>query len=43
MLNGEISHDKITRLLSGQDYTSKSLWHQLGMNQPMFKRKRAIK
>ena len=25
MLNGEISHDKITRLLSSQDVTSKDL------------------
>ena len=29
MLDGEISHDKITRLLSAQDYTSKDLWHQV--------------
>ena len=29
MLNGEMSHDKITRLLSSQDYTSKDLWHQV--------------
>jgi uncharacterized pyridoxamine 5'-phosphate oxidase family protein len=26
MLEGEISHDKVTRLLSGQSYTSKDLW-----------------
>lgn len=29
MVDGEVSHDKITRLLSGQDYTSKDLWHQV--------------
>ncbi len=27
LLNGEISHDKITRFLSKEDYTSKELWH----------------
>jgi hypothetical protein len=29
MVEGEVSHDKITRLLSEQDYTSKDLWHQV--------------
>ena len=29
MVEGEVSHDKITRLLSAQDYTSKDLWHQV--------------
>lgn len=29
MVDGEVSHDKITRLLSGQDYTSKDLWNQV--------------
>jgi DDE superfamily endonuclease len=26
MMNGEVSHDKITRLLSNQEFTSKDLW-----------------
>ena len=29
MLEGEVSHDRITRLLSRQDYTSKDLWLQV--------------
>jgi hypothetical protein len=29
LLDGSISHDKITRLLSGHDYSSKDLWHEV--------------
>ena len=29
MLDGEISHDQVTRLLSRTDYTSKELWQQV--------------
>jgi DDE superfamily endonuclease len=29
MLEGDVSHDRITRLLSDQDYTSKELWQQV--------------
>ena len=29
MLEGEVSHDRITRFLSKQDYTSKDLWLQV--------------
>lgn len=29
MVEGEVSHDKITRLLSEQDFTSKDLWQQV--------------
>ena len=29
MIEGEVSHDKITRFLSAQDYTSKELWQQV--------------
>ena len=29
MLDGQISHDQITRFLSKKDYTSKGLWHAL--------------
>ncbi len=29
MLEGEVSHDRITRFLSEQDYTSKELWQQV--------------
>ena len=29
MLEGDDSHDRITRLLSKQDYTSKDLWLQV--------------
>jgi hypothetical protein len=29
MVQGEVSHDQVTRLLSGQDYTSKDLWEQV--------------
>jgi hypothetical protein len=29
MVQGDISHDRITRFLSGQDYTSKDLWLQV--------------
>jgi len=27
LLDGAISHDKITRFLSGKDFTSADLWH----------------
>jgi hypothetical protein len=29
LLEGELSHDKISRLLSGQDFTSKDLWRHV--------------
>ncbi len=29
MVQGEVSHDQVTRLLSAQDYTSKDLWQQV--------------
>ena len=29
MVEGDVSHDKITRFLSEQDYTSKDLWQQV--------------
>ena len=29
MLEGEVSHDQITRFLSAQEYTSKDLWQQV--------------
>jgi hypothetical protein len=29
MLEGDVSHDRITRFLSGQDYTSKDLWQEV--------------
>ena len=29
MVEGEVSHDRITRFLSGQDFTSKDLWQQV--------------
>jgi hypothetical protein len=29
LLDGSISHDKITRLLSGKDYVSKDLWQEV--------------
>jgi hypothetical protein len=29
MVQGDISHDRITRFLAGQDYTSKHLWLQV--------------
>jgi len=29
MVEGEVNHDKITRFLSGQDFTSKDLWQQV--------------
>ncbi|MGH8604250.1 MAG: IS701 family transposase [Gammaproteobacteria bacterium] len=29
MVDGDVSHDRITRLLSGEDYTSKDLWQQV--------------
>nr|WP_051676332.1 hypothetical protein [Polaromonas glacialis] len=29
MVQGDVSHDRITRFLSGQDYTSKDLWRQV--------------
>ena len=29
MLEGDVSHDQITRFLSAQDYTSKDLWQQV--------------
>jgi len=29
MVDGEVSHDKVTRFLSGQDFTSKDLWQHV--------------
>jgi hypothetical protein len=29
VLEGELSHDKISRLLSGHDFTSKDLWQHV--------------
>ena len=29
MVEGDVSHDQITRFLSAQEYTSKDLWHQV--------------
>ncbi|HVK56011.1 MAG TPA: transposase, partial [Burkholderiales bacterium] len=29
MVEGEVSHDRITRLLSREEYTSKDLWRQV--------------
>ena len=29
MVGGEVSHDRITRFLSGQEYTSRDLWLQV--------------
>lgn len=29
MVGGEVSHDRVTRFLSGRDYTSKDLWQQV--------------
>jgi hypothetical protein len=29
VLDGEISHDKVTRFLSERDYTSKDLWQEV--------------
>ena len=29
MLDGEVSHDQVTRFLSGRDYTSKDLWREV--------------
>lgn len=29
MVNGNVSHDQITRFLSAQEYASKELWHQV--------------
>jgi IS4 transposase len=29
LLEGSISHDKITRMLSGQEFDSKALWHEV--------------
>jgi hypothetical protein len=29
MVEGEVSHDRVTRFLSGQDFTSKDLWQHV--------------
>jgi hypothetical protein len=29
LLDGHLSHDKISRLLSGNEFTSKDLWHRV--------------
>ena len=29
MVEGDVSHDQITRFLSAQEYTSKDLWQQV--------------
>jgi hypothetical protein len=29
MMEGDVSHDEITRLLSKQEFTSKDLWRQV--------------
>ena len=29
MVNGQVSHDQVTRFLSDREYTSKDLWHEV--------------
>ena len=29
MVNGQVSHDQVTRFLSGDEYTSKDLWQEV--------------
>ena len=29
LVNGQVSHDQITRFLSGEEYTSKDLWQEV--------------
>ena len=29
MVEGDVSHDQVTRFLSGQEYTSKDLWQNV--------------
>ncbi len=29
MVNGQVSHDQVTRFLSGEEYTSKDLWREV--------------
>jgi hypothetical protein len=29
MLDGDVSHDRITRFLSAREYSSKDLWHEV--------------
>ncbi len=38
MVEGEVSHDRITRFLSEQDYTSKDLWQQVKTTVRMIER-----
>lgn len=42
MLDGDISHDRITRFLSAQDYTSKDLWQQVKSTVRMVERDDAV-
>jgi len=32
MVDGDVSHDQVTRMLSERDYTSKDLWQQVRRN-----------
>ena len=34
LLDGQVSHDQVTRFLSEEAYTSKTLWQQVKSNQP---------
>ena len=29
LVNGQVGHDKVTRFLSEEEYTSKELWHEV--------------
>ena len=41
MIEGEVSHDQVTRFLSAQQYTSKDLWHQVKSTVNSIERDRA--
>lgn len=42
LVEGEVSHDRITRFLSSQDYTSRDLWQQVKPTVRMFEREDGV-
>ena len=42
MVDGEVSHDRVTRFLSAQEYTSKDLWRQVKPTVRSIERKNGV-
>ena len=42
MVNGQVSHDQVTRFLSGEEYTSKDLWQEVKPTVRQVEREEAV-